>query len=360
MPDPIDWALAERIAVRIAGTDPFARSYHAQSLATDFAELTTQAEALVSAETGLVSTEGAARAQVAGRPEWIAANVASFRRLLRPITEKLGSKMAESPLIAPAGRAFAAAEVGTLLGWMSQRVLGQYDLLVDPADSGPQDVVYYVGPNILALEKRFAFPPREFRLWLALHEVTHRMQFTGVPWMKPHFLGLVEQSMSMLDPDPGRFVAALRHGVSEWRAGNNPLREGGLAVLFASPEQKVALDSVSGLMSLLEGHGDVTMDRAGAHLLPSAERFARVLRDRRAAPTGRLTKLMRELVGLEAKLRQYEDGERFIGVVERELGPRAVDLVWEDPSRLPSGAEIRDPQAWIRRIAPRLGATASA
>ena len=104
----------------------------------------------------------------------------------------------------------AGAELGALLGWMSTRVLGQYDLLViEDEHPEEQDLVYYVGPNVLGLEKRFAFPPREFRLWLALHEVTHRAQFTGVPWMREHFLGLVETTLSGLDPDPSRMLSAL-------------------------------------------------------------------------------------------------------------------------------------------------------
>ena len=103
---------------------------------------------------------------------------------------------------------------------MSTRVLGQYDLLiVEEENPDDQDIVYYVGPNVIALEKRFAFPPREFRLWLALHEVTHRAQFTGVPWLRPHFLSLVEQSLSHVEPDPKRFVAAL---ISEAETAGKP------------------------------------------------------------------------------------------------------------------------------------------
>src|SRR5205814_5407092 len=124
-------------------------------------------------------------------------------RLLRPLTERLGNSPAmASSAIAPMARRLAGAEVGALLGWMSTRVLGQYDLLLVESEAPEQqDIVYYVGPNVLSLEKRFAFPPREFRLWLALHEVTHRAQFTGIPWMREHFLSLVEGSLAAVDPD---------------------------------------------------------------------------------------------------------------------------------------------------------------
>ena len=156
--DPVDWSMAVRVASKLAGTDEFATSYHAHSLQPDFDELTAEAEALVEQATGLRSLAGPARARVATRQDWVAANIASFQRLFKPMTERLGEKLT-GPL-APAARAFAGAEVGALLGWMSKRVLGQYDLLVSP-DERPedQDIVYYVGANVLALEKRFAFPP---------------------------------------------------------------------------------------------------------------------------------------------------------------------------------------------------------
>jgi coenzyme F420 biosynthesis associated uncharacterized protein len=348
-PEPVAWDLAEKVAVRVAGRDPFASSYHYASLQPDFDELTAQAEELVAAETGLRSLAGPARARVTDRAGWVHANVASFRRLLRPITERIGPKMAASP-IAPVGRAVAGAELGTLLGWMSTRVLGQYDLLlVEDEDPEDQDIVYFVGPNVLALEKRFGFPPREFRLWLALHEVTHRVQFTGVPWMRDYFRSLVEQTLSAVDPDPRRFVDALKRAVEEMRAGRNPLDEGGLIGLLASPAQQVAFQKVQGLMSLLEGHGDVTMDRAGADRIPSAERFSRVLRQRRQSVRGP-AKVLQKLVGLEAKMRQYEQGELFIEAVERVGGPELLAHAWTGPDALPTAAEIRDPDTWIRRM----------
>src|SRR5688572_24417086 len=346
---PVSWDLAERVAVWVAGRDPFAASYHCASLAPDFAELTAEAEELVAAATGLRSLAGPARARVTDRAGWIRANIASFQRLLRPVIEKLGPRLESSP-VAPAGRAIAGVQVGTMLGWMATRVLGQYDLLlVEEERPEEQDIVYYVGPNVLALEKRLAFPPRAFRLWLALHEVTHRSQFTGIPWMRDHFRGLVEQSLNSLDPDPKRFIEALRRAVDEIRAGRNPLDEGGIVSLLAGPEQHAVLLQVQGLMSLLEGHGDVTMDRAGADRIPSAERFGRVLRERRANAKP-IAKVLQRLIGLEAKLNQYAHGERFIAEVERMAGVGSLDHVWGDPGRLPSLDEIRHPEAWLDRV----------
>ena len=350
--DPVAWDLAEKVAARVGGTEPLAKSYHYDSLQPDFDDATQQAERLVEEVTGLRSLAGPARARVTDRAGWVSANVASFQRLLKPVLDKIGPRMSASPA-APVTRAVAGVQLGTMLGWMSTRVLGQYDLLlVEGEDTEDQDLVYYVGPNVLAIEKRFGFPPKEFRLWLALHEVTHRMQFTAVPWMRPHFIGLVEQTLGSIDPDPSRFLDALRRAVDQVRAGRNPLDDGGIVALLAGEEQHAALQRVQGMMSLLEGHGDVTMNRAGKGLVPNADRFHRTLHQRRNEVTG-AAKLLQKLLGLDAKMKQYEQGERFIAEVEAVGGPALFDRIWEGPENLPDLREIREPQRWIERVRPR-------
>jgi len=349
MAGAVDWGVAERFAIRAAGREPYSSSYHAQSLQPDFDRLTAVAEELVAVETGLRSAVGPARARVTDRPGWIRANLASFQRLLAPVLGFVTDRVADSR-VAPFTSRLAGAELGLVLGWMSTRVLGQYDLLVvEEENPQDQDIVYYVGPNVLSIEKQFAFPPEEFRTWLALHEVTHRAQFTGVPWLRPHFLSLVHESMSMIEPDPERLDSVLSQVVTSLRSGRNPLADGGLVALVASPEQRAVLDRVNGMMSLLEGHGDVTMDRAGRHLVPSAERFGRVLRARRESARG-LTRVFQQLIGLQAKLSQYAQGEAFIEAVERAGGPELLARAWEGPENLPSLAEIRDPSSWIARL----------
>jgi coenzyme F420 biosynthesis associated uncharacterized protein len=351
---PVDWGLAERVAVRVAGREPLAASYHYPRLAEDFAELTAQAEDLVTRATGLVSAAGPARARVVDRGDWVRANLASFGRLLRPLTDRMAERLNEQrgamTLVGGVSRQVAALEVGMLLGWMGTRVLGQYDLLItEDEDPDDQDIVYYVGPNVLALEKRYGFPPREFRLWLALHEVTHRAQFTGVPWLRGHFLSLVNQTLGAVDPDPKRFLDALVRVVEELRSGHNPLDEGGIATLLASPDQRDLFGRIGGMMSLLEGHGDVTMDRAGEGHVPSAERFARALRERRRQG-GSMAKLAQKAMGIDAKMKQYAQGEAFIAYVERHGGDGALDAAWRGPQWLPTLAEIRSPQEWLDRV----------
>ncbi len=377
MSDPadehVDWDLARRIAVRVAGTEPLYRSYLAEPLRKDFARFVPVAAELVAIETGL-ETPGEAHAEVIDRAGWIDANIAVFRRLLQPL---LGAPIDAEELDEPSRvtRTLGAVELGSVLGWMARRVLGQYDLLwaSDDADDARGDTVgdtvYFVGPNILVTEKRFAFVPAQFRLWLALHELTHRSQFTGVPWLRPHFLQLVNGLVDEAQPDPERMREGLRTLMTQRRSSSGRsssgrsnsgqsnsdqksqdlLGEGGLAAVFATEHQRGLIAQVGGMMSLVEGHGDVTMARAARGHIPDADRFAVVMRHRRRNVRG-MARLIQRLLGIEAKLAQYQAGEDFIARIEAERGPRAVDRIWERVEHLPSMAEIRDPQAWLERV----------
>lgn len=363
--EPISWELAERIATRIAGRQEYLPLGRLTVLEEDFSELTAEAEALVEQETGLRSLCGPARARVTDRPGWVSANIASFQRLLRPLAQKLEAALSKPvPMLGPVAmrvpaqvsRNISGAQLGLLLGWMSTRVLGQYDqLLIEDDRPEDQDIVYYVGHNIVELEDRYGFQPRQFRLWIALHEVTHRAQFTGVPWLRPHFLTLVNSLVEGVDPDPKRFLEALKRAAVQAREGHNPLDEGGLVALLASPEQRQALDQIGGLMSLLEGHGDIVMNRAAEGHAAQAARFASVLQQRRQRRGA--AKVVSSLVGLDAKLKQYERGERFIEAVERAGGQELFQRIWLGPEWLPTLAEIRQPAAWVSR-AEGLGQTA--
>ena len=351
-PEPVDWDLAERVARRFAGREPIAASYLGGSLDSDFSAVTTQAEQLVGDFTGL-HAPGTASACVLDRAQWVHANVGSMRRMLHPLTARVAERVARSP-VAPIGRRVAGTEMGVLLGFMAQRVLGQYDLLVpdDPDQSATpagNGAVYYVGANILALEKRYAFRPRDFRLWIAIHEVTHRAQFTAVPWLKGYFLSLVEQALAIVDPDPGRLVQAMMRAADELRKGHNPLDDGGLVALFASSEQRGVLAQVQALMSLLEGHGNSVMNELGRAHIAGQERMARVLQARRRSRG--VAGILYKLLGFESKLRQYEVGEAFVAEVVRVGGRHAIDAAWRGPESLPTMDELAHPTEWLARVA---------
>lgn len=343
----VDFSTAARVGGVVARRDPMEHRFGRWRLEEDFSELVPIAEARVSELTGLESP-GTARVRVVGREEWVEANTRSFDRLLSPAAARLGERVLSSPML-PLSRQASGVQLGFVLGWLSARVLGQYDLLVlEDEHPDDQDVVIFVGPNIVQVERRYGFPPREFRLWLALHELAHRAQFTGVPWLRAHFLGLVERVVGDLQPDPVVLLEAASRLVRSVRSGEAPLAGGGLVGLLATPDQVQALREVQALMSVLEGHGDVVMERAAVDEVPSAERFGRTLALRRRS--NGLGRLLGSVLGLDAKLRQYETGERFLRAIEAKAGASAFERLWASPANLPSLDELAAPEQWVARV----------
>jgi coenzyme F420 biosynthesis associated uncharacterized protein len=343
-PSPIDWDRAEKVALSVAARrrGTMERPSDGEIRLASVAQI----EDAIESVTGLRPPHGPAVVQFVDRPTWIRANLDSFRTLLAPLLEQWGEKTAASPAAASLGRQVAGAEVGALLGWMSTRVLGQYDILVgrQPED----DAVYLVAPNLADIEERYGFDPGEFRSWVLLHELTHRAQFTGVPWMRDHFTGLVEQSLTFANPDLNAFTAALKSALRNRRDAGAQLRDGGVLGLVATAEQKRVMAQVGGLMSLLEGHGDVTMTRAAGSMVPNADRFERILRERRRT-SNPLSRTIMRLAGIEAKLNQYAAGARFIAAVEEVEGDRVIDRAWLGSEWLPTLEEVRSPSSWLER-----------
>ena len=338
-----NWDSAIGIARRFAGSYPLEGTYHEARLARQVPLLVERATALVSAETGL-EAPGSPDVTVVSRTEWVANNVAAFSELLAPLEEKLGEQK-------PVGRGVAGrimgAELGAVLGFLSRRVLGQYELVLPTTDGSDGDTVMFVGANILSMERRFEFRPAEFRFWVALHESTHRLQFQGVPWLRSYFLGLVEELVEASRPEPGRMVRLGEELRAASAEGRPLLDEKGLFGLLATPDQREVIEKVQALMSLLEGHGHVVMDRIGERELVSQARMSRILASRRNDPR---TAMFMRLVGLEMKMRQYELGAKFIEGVEERAGWSALDAVWLRPSNLPTLAEIEDPVSWLYRV----------
>jgi coenzyme F420 biosynthesis associated uncharacterized protein len=346
----VDWDLARKVAAGALILKPAPATYRSAPLQSQFDELTARAEFLVSRSTGMHSAHGSARAKVVDRSGWASANVRSMQRLVGPAL--IVRDTPKGPILGKhalaVGQAAAGTQLGLMLAYMATRVLGQYDLLISDEDPADQDLVSYVGPNVVAIEERFGFASSEFRLWLALHEVTHRMQFTAVPWLRDHFVSLVSALIEPLQADPQNLLDTIRRVTADMRSGDKSWRESGMAGLLATPEQRVAISRISGMMSLLEGHGDVVMDRAGAGEVPGAAGFSKVLHERRSNPRG-LAKFVNRLLGLEAKMRQYAEGETFVETVEKAGGPELLARVWQGPEWLPTLDEIRHPAEWMAR-----------
>jgi coenzyme F420 biosynthesis associated uncharacterized protein len=338
-----------RLSDRLAGTYPLATTYHARSIAEEMERVTTEVSDIVPTATGL-SLPGTPTTVVIDRSQWIDRNVATFSHMTEPARRKLEERMTESGRGTQSAAVLAekvmAAETRAVLSVLSRRVLGQYELVLPTGEQG--DTVAYVGPNILQMERTHQFKPSEFRFWVALHELTHRAQFQGIPWMRDYFMGLVTDLVESSRPEPG-MVGRVLDEISSRRATGRPIvDERGLLGLFGSAEQNAIVDKVQALMSLLEGHGHVVMDRVGAERLKSQERMSRVLKGRRQ---DKRTAAFFRLTGLEMKLNQYKQGERFVLAVEREAGWDTVRLAFRGAGSLPDLDEIENPTRWLQRVA---------
>ncbi len=341
----IDWRLATRIAGSVAATHPLEGSYHFAALHRAAPDLVDRAAALAAVETGLPWV-GSPVVRVVTRNEWAEANIAAFGRLLAPAESKL-EQHAGKGFAGKVGRRFLAAEVGALVGMLAKRVLGQYELVVPTENDDDGDTIMFVGANVLHMERQHEFRPDEFRFWVALHECTHRLQFTGVPWLRGHFLALVEELVAAAEPEPGKMRRLSEEVRQAARRGEPLLDESGLMGLLATPDQRRLIERVQALMTLLEGHGHVVMDRIGARELVTQDRMSRVLKQRRQEPRARA---FFRLTGLEMKMKQYDRGMRFIQGVERHAGFAALDAAWSGPEALPTLDEIAHPDRWLARV----------
>lgn len=340
----IDWDTARSISKRFSGGYPLAGTYHEHKFALQAPDLVARASDLVAHETGL-EIPGQPEVSVISRHDWVDINADAFAVLLKPLEDELAS---DPGIGAATASRLMGAQIGAVLGFMSKRVLGQYELVLPTGDGEFGDTVLFVGANVLSMERQHQFRPSNFRFWVALHECAHRAQFTGVEWMRPYFMSLVEDLLGSSAPEKGRFnriAAQVRTAIEE---GTDPFGDAGIVGLLASPSQREVLDKVQALMSLLEGHGHVVMDRVGEREIVDVQRMSNVLKARRKDPK---TAAFMKLAGIEMKMRQYEDGARFISKVEKLASWDALSMVWEGPDALPTLEEIADARLWLDRMA---------
>jgi len=337
------------VAKKVAGSYPLGESYHLAHVARSLPPIVARCNDLVAEETGL-ELPGVPEVAVVGRVQWVERNLGAFTHLLEPAIRRIEERLDEVGLRGRAAnlaaRRFIGLEMGALLGVLSRRVLGQYELVLPTG--GEADSMAFVGGNIIELERSHQFIPSAFRTWIALHECAHRAQFVGVSWMRDHFRSLVEELLSGAQPEHGRWTrlaGEIKRAVQE---GRPMIDESGLLGLLAGPKQRAALDKVQALMSLLEGHGHVVMDRIGERIVAGQSRMTAALKARRADP--RLATFYR-LVGIELKVRQYEMGAAFVTAVERRAGWAALTQAWIGPETLPTLTEIEEPESWLARVA---------
>ena len=348
----IDWRLAGLVAQGVASRGPSGEGASAFEGVRSPSE---ESARLVGAYTGLEPAAPLPVAEAVDRAGWIQANLRGMRRVLDPVAGRLGSNL--GPLAGPvraAGGAMLGMEVGAVSGVLAQRVLGQYEFsILDPA--APARLLY-VAPNLAHAARSLRADPDELLRWVALHEITHALQFGGVPWLREHVSEMVGELLREVDLriDLGRVAAG-----GDLRAAVDAARRGELVTFMLGEDQRQRLEEMQAFMAVLEGYAEHVMDAVGAELLPRIGELRAAMDKRRRERSG-LFRLFEKLIGLDMKLRQYEQGKAFCDGVVQRGGIGALNRVWDGPEQMPSAAELQDPAAWLDRTGPARPAAAGA
>jgi coenzyme F420 biosynthesis associated uncharacterized protein len=342
-----DWSVAKQVADRVAGPGPVVGPVERARMREDFGELVPDAERMVADASGLQPDGHPSRPWVMSRGEWLGQNLRSFQTVLTPIADKVQGGKADGTGTA-LRRKVLGAEVGALLGYISRKVLGQFDLFVPPDDDG---TIYFVGPNIAGIERQHQFPERDFRLWLALHEVAHRLQFGGVPWLRGYVSGMAQDYLRSMNFDMKFMIEMVRKAAEDVRAGRLDWRSAGWVVLLMTPEQRALFARMQAVMTLLEGHANFLMNTVGDGRVDERSRFHTTLRERRQ--TRGVERSFQRAIGFDQKTRQYDHGERFVTHAVEIAGMSGFNRVWDSPANLPAMEELSNPNDWLSRIGAR-------
>ncbi|MER6819129.1 zinc-dependent metalloprotease [Streptomyces cellulosae] len=362
----VDWNLAVATATRLMRPGPDVSRDEARAVVAELRRHARAAEEHVRGFTNLGTPETHdTPLLVVDRPGWVKANVAGFRELLKPLLDKMQERRGTSPgnvVMGAVGGKVTGVELGMLLSFLASRVLGQYETFAPatrdlPAGANGGGRLLLVAPNIVHVERELDVEPHDFRLWVTLHEETHRTQFTAVPWLRDHLEGEIQAFLAETDVDPMTVLERVREAAQSLVGGRPEGEEGeegdegrSLVEIVQTPAQREILGRLTAVMSLLEGHADYVMDGVGPEVVPSVAEIREKFQQRRAKGASRLDMALRKLLGLDAKLRQYRDGERFVRAVVDEVGMEGFNRVWTSPNTLPTKAEIGKPADWITRV----------
>jgi coenzyme F420 biosynthesis associated uncharacterized protein len=278
-------------------------------------------------------------ADVVDRKAWATAAVASMAALTAGARLPEVSRVARSVTERTAG-----LQVGSVVAYLGGRVLGQYDPFGGPDGGGR---LLLVAPNVHAAQKALDVPSTDFGLWVCLHEATHRLQFTAVPWLRSYFADEVGRFLSIAQTDRGAVLERLPEVVRSLReSGGDSLA---IVELLQGPEQRAVLDRLLALTTLLEGHADHVMDAVGPEVVPTVATIRNRFTVRRRGG-GLVDRLLRALLGVEAKVRQYAVGSAFTRHVVLAAGMEGFNRVWESPETLPTRDELAHPGRWLERV----------
>jgi coenzyme F420 biosynthesis associated uncharacterized protein len=377
----IDWDVAISTGTRFARQGPQVSLADARAVVAELRGLTAVVQQPVRELTGLTSQGEAGPVAVVDRPGWIRANVGGFRVVLEPLAEKLAERSNAMPA---AGSVFGAIgsratgmQAGLILAYLSSRVLGQYELFLPPGEGGAAangvngngngngngnasgngaangasvGRLTLVAPNIVMVERELGVDPHDFRRWVCLHEETHRVQFTSVPWLRGYVQGMMTEFLLASDLDAGAILDRMRSAAT---AVADAVRGGegeSLVEAMQTPAQRALLDKLTAVMTLVEGHGDYVMDAVGPRVVPSVAEIREKFSHRRGS-TSRPEQFLRRILGIDLKMKQYEQGSLFVAAVVEEAGMAGFNRVWTSPETLPTRAELANPREWLERVA---------
>ena len=351
--DLIDWGAAQRVGELLAGSPPpgGVRAADVEPLAREFAQR-------VCAYSGLPLPDALPPLEAVDRSAWIAANLQTMKPLLAPVAERAGQQA--GPLagsLRAASGLVLGAQVGALTGLLSQRVLGQYDLSLLDASVAPR--LLLLAPNLAEAARNLGLDRDELVLWVAIHEITHAVQFSGAPWLRDYLGGMLRDLIEGLqvsfgpESDGGRRLPRLPD-VDELRGMLARARGGDLLRLTLGEDRWRLVDRMQTAMSVIEGHAEHTMDAVGAEFLPSLPRLRRAM-NRRRENRGLPWRVLERLLGLELKLRQYEAGRAFCDAIVADGGTGSLARLWAAPEALPSAEELTEPSRWLARMSAPAG-----
>jgi coenzyme F420 biosynthesis associated uncharacterized protein len=378
----IDWELAISTGVRFARQGPNVSLAEARAVVAELRGLTAVVQQPVRDVTGLVSQGSIGPVAVVDRPGWIRANVGGFRVVLEPLADRLaerGTAVPGSGVMGAVGSRVTGVQAGLILAYLSARVLGQYELFLPPGEgtapangSGNGSPAHgsngngatadaaalngsgvgrltLVAPNIVLVERELGVDPHDFRRWVCLHEETHRVQFTSVPWLRGYVQGLMTEFLLASDMDPSAIADRLRAAAG---AVAGAVRGGDgqtLVEAIQTPQQRELLDKLTAVMTLVEGHGDYVMDAVGPQVVPSVANIREKFSSRRGS-AGRVEQVIRRILGIDLKMKQYAEGSRFVTAVVEQAGMAHFNKIWTSPETLPTRDELASPAAWLDRV----------
>jgi coenzyme F420 biosynthesis associated uncharacterized protein len=374
----IDWDVAISTGVRFARQGPQVSLADARAVVAELRGLTAVVQQPVRELTGLTSQGAVGPVAVVDRPGWIKANVGGFRVVLEPLAEKLAERSSTVPaagsVLSSIGSRATGMQAGLILAYLSSRVLGQYELFLPPGEGGAPSAngsangtvsgmngdssahgsgvgrLTLVAPNIVMVERELGVDPHDFRRWVCLHEETHRVQFTSVPWLRGYVQGMMTEFLLASDLDAGAILDRMRSAATAVADAVRGSESESLIEAMQTPAQRALLDKLTAVMTLVEGHGDYVMDAVGPQVVPSVAEIREKFSHRRGS-AGRVEQILRRILGIDLKMKQYEQGSRFVSTVVAEAGMAGFNKVWTSPETLPTRAELAEPHEWLERVA---------